>query len=125
MHELFAAQADRTPHAVAVISGDVIGYRELDARANRLAHHLTGTGVTHGDLVGVLVDRGPDLVTGILAALKCGAAYVPLDPDHPEDRTRSIVEEAGVRTVVSHNRLADRLPGDVTVAVPTHPTTAG
>ncbi|MFD2012594.1 amino acid adenylation domain-containing protein, partial [Streptomyces narbonensis] len=116
VHELFAAQADRTPHAVAVISGDErIGYGELDARANRLAHHLTGLGVTHGDLVGVLVDRGPDLVTGILAALKCGAAYVPLDPDHPEDRTRSIVEEAGVRTVVSHNRLADRLPGDVTV----------
>ncbi|MFE7581236.1 amino acid adenylation domain-containing protein [Streptomyces gardneri] len=116
LHDLFAAQADRTPHAVAVISGDErIGYGELDARANRLAHHLIGLGVTHGDLVGVLVDRGPDLVTGILAALKCGAAYVPLDPDHPEDRTRSIVEEAGVRTVVTHTRLADRLPGDLTV----------
>ncbi|MFK4197219.1 amino acid adenylation domain-containing protein, partial [Streptomyces sp. NPDC033754] len=118
LHELFAAQAERTPHATAVISGDSgerIGYGELDARANRLAHHLIGLGVGHGDLVGVLVERGPDLVTGILAALKCGAAYVPLDPDHPEDRIRSIVDEAGVRTVVAHSRLADRLPEDVTV----------
>ncbi|MEU7514218.1 amino acid adenylation domain-containing protein [Streptomyces sp. NPDC042898] len=118
LHELFAAQAERTPHATAVISGgsgERIGYGELDARANRLAHHLIGLGVGHGDLVGVLVERGPDLVTGILAALKCGAAYVPLDPEHPEDRIRSIVDEAGVRTVVAHSRLADRLHGDVTV----------
>ncbi|MEE1752942.1 amino acid adenylation domain-containing protein, partial [Streptomyces sp. SP18CS02] len=116
LHDLFAAQAARTPHATAVISGDErIGYAELDARANRLAHHLIGLGVTRGDLVGVLVERGPDLVTGILAALKCGAAYVPLDPDHPDDRIRSIVEGAGVHTAVTHSRLAGRLPDDLTL----------
>ncbi|MFI6039957.1 amino acid adenylation domain-containing protein, partial [Streptomyces sp. NPDC051315] len=116
LHDLFAAQADRTPHATAVIFGDErIGYGELDARANRLAHHLIGLGVARGDLVGVLVERGPDLVTGILAALKCGAAYVPLDPDHPDDRIRSLVDEAGVRTVVTHGRLAGRLPDGLTL----------
>uniref|UniRef100_UPI00374E0120 non-ribosomal peptide synthetase n=1 Tax=Streptomyces lancefieldiae TaxID=3075520 RepID=UPI00374E0120 len=116
LHDLVTEQANRTPHATAVIFGDErIGYGELDARANRLAHHLTELGVTRGDVVGVLVERGPDLVIGFLAVLKCGAAYVPLDPDHPEDRTRSIVEEAGVRTVVTHGRLSGRLPEDLTV----------
>ncbi|MFB9601661.1 amino acid adenylation domain-containing protein [Streptomyces roseofulvus] len=116
LHELFADQVARAPHATALISGDErIGYGELDARANRLAHHLIALGVGHGDVVGVLVTRGPDLVTGILAALKCGAAYVPLDPDHPEDRLRSIVEEAGVRTAVTHGALAALLPPDLTL----------
>ncbi|MFF2775409.1 amino acid adenylation domain-containing protein [Streptomyces sp. NPDC058052] len=116
LHELFAEQAARTPHATALIAGDErIAYGELDARANRLAHHLIALGVTRGDVVGVLVARGPDLVTGILAALKCGAAYVPLDPDHPADRLRALAAEAGVRTAITHDRLSALLPEDLTL----------
>ncbi len=84
------------------LEGDtVLSYREVDERANRLARHLRSRGVETGHLVGLLVERSPDAIVAILAVLKSGAAYVPLDPTHPADRIRHIVEEARIAILVS------------------------
>ncbi|MGK5549949.1 AMP-binding protein, partial [Streptomyces sp. URMC 127] len=78
---LFAAQARRTPHATALRDGDLtLSYAELDARANRLAHLLTERGAGPEKLVALLLPRSADLVVAVLAVLKSGAAYLPLDP---------------------------------------------
>ncbi|MEO3808653.1 non-ribosomal peptide synthase/polyketide synthase [Sphaerisporangium sp. B11E5] len=107
--ELFAAQVERTPDAVAVVAGDVtLTYAELDARANRVAHWLIGFGVGPEDRVGVVMDRSADLVAVLLGVVKAGAAYVPLDASHPVDRLRAVVAEAGV-TVVLADRPVDEL----------------
>ncbi|WP_051367206.1 non-ribosomal peptide synthetase [Hamadaea tsunoensis] len=102
MHETFAAQAARTPGAVALIEGSVqVTYGELDARANRLAHHLIAAGVRRGDLVGVYLDRGAELVVAVLAIAKAGGAYTLLDTKYPVERLASVVSDAGIRTVLS------------------------
>ena len=106
IHGVFAAQAAATPGRTALYFGDEeISYAELDARANRLAHHLIGLGVRPGDLVGVYVARGPELVVGLLAALKTGGAYVPLDPSHPQDRIAGIISGARLRVLVTQQDL--------------------
>ena len=82
--ELFAAQALRTPAATAVVFEDAtLSYRELDERANRLAHHLRGHGVGPEVVVGLCLERSPEMVIGLLAILKAGGAYLPLDPAYP------------------------------------------
>ena len=86
-------------------------YRELDARANRLARFLAGRlGIRPGDRVGLLFDEAVDGYVGMLAALKAHAVYVPLDPGFPPDRLSYIVSDAGARAVLSHSRLALRVP---------------
>ncbi|MFE2431941.1 non-ribosomal peptide synthase/polyketide synthase [Streptomyces sp. NPDC059373] len=111
---LFGAQVVRTPDAVAVVGGEVsLSYAELDERANRVAHALAGLGVGLESRVGVAMERSVDLVAVLLGVMKAGAAYVPLDADHPVERLRAVVAEAGVGLV-----LADReLDGLVTVPV--------
>ncbi|TMR16731.1 non-ribosomal peptide synthetase, partial [Nonomuraea zeae] len=100
--ELFAAQAARTPGATAVVYEDTrITYADLDARANRLAHHLNTLGVGPESIVGLCLPRGADIVTAILAVWKAGAAYVPLDPAHPADRLAFAVADSGVRVLVT------------------------
>ncbi len=95
VHELFEAQAARTPHAVAVARGDrSLTYAELDERANRLAHHLRDQGVGPDARVAICVERGVEMVVGLLAILKAGGAYVPLDPAYPEERLRYMVEDS-------------------------------
>ncbi len=85
--ELFEAQVARTPEAVAVVcDADTVTYAELNARANRLAHHLIGLGVGPECLVGVCLERSVDMVVAILGILKAGGAYLPLDPEYPESR---------------------------------------
>ncbi|MFC5771186.1 condensation domain-containing protein, partial [Thauera sinica] len=87
VHELFESQAARTPQAPAVrFGGESLGYGELNARANRLAHHLASLGVGPEVRVALCVERGFHMVTGLLAVLKAGGAYVPLDPAYPGDR---------------------------------------
>ncbi|MFI8304175.1 amino acid adenylation domain-containing protein [Streptomyces sp. NPDC085927] len=102
VHELFERRAEDTPDATAVVCGSArIGYRELDERANRVAHHLIAGGVRPGDVVGVCLPRGVPLVVAVLAVLKAGAAYTMLDPRFPAKRLVSVCEDAGVRTVVT------------------------
>ncbi|MEO3819137.1 amino acid adenylation domain-containing protein [Plantactinospora sp. B24E8] len=112
LHEVFAARAARTPDAVAVVAdGESLTYAELNARANRLAHHLRSLGVGPESLVGVCLERGPDLVPTLLGVLKAGAGYLPLDPAQPADRTGYLVRDAGARVVVSRGDQLDRLAG--------------
>ncbi|MFQ6026842.1 MAG: amino acid adenylation domain-containing protein [Dehalococcoidia bacterium] len=108
LHRLFEGQAARTPDSIAVsYQGETISYRELNQRTNRLAHQLQRQGIVPDDLVGICLRRSPDLIVGILAILKAGAAYLPLDPDYPGDRLTFMVRDAGVTTLVSESSLAD------------------
>ncbi|GAB2820846.1 hypothetical protein GCM10027176_26540 [Actinoallomurus bryophytorum] len=109
---LIAAQARRTPDATAVESGDErVTYAGLNARANRLAHLLREEGVRPGGVVGVLARRSADLVIGLLAVLKAGAAYLPLDPDQPDERLAFMLTDAGAKLVLTASLLAPRLGG--------------
>ncbi|MFD7828634.1 amino acid adenylation domain-containing protein [Kitasatospora sp. NPDC059803] len=102
-HALFEAQAARAPQATALISGErTVPYGELNAAANRLARHLVGLGIGRGDTVAVLAERGPEMVTALLAALKTGAAYTLLDPDFPAERLAGAVADTGAATVITH-----------------------
>jgi amino acid adenylation domain-containing protein len=114
VHELFEAAVDAGPEAVAVEQcGTVVTYRELEARANRVAHRLRGLGVGPEVRVGVCLERGAELVAALLGVLKAGGAYVPLDPEYPRERLRYMVEDGGAELVLSETALADRvsLPG--------------
>ncbi|HWE34977.1 MAG TPA: amino acid adenylation domain-containing protein [Isosphaeraceae bacterium] len=103
-------QAARTPEAVAVeFEGRSLSYRDLNARANRLAHHLRALGVGADVLVGLFADRSVELVVGMLGVLKAGGAYVPLDPDYPADRLAYMLDDARVPVVLTQRHLADRV----------------
>ncbi|HYH79230.1 MAG TPA: amino acid adenylation domain-containing protein, partial [Longimicrobium sp.] len=92
---LFEAQAARTPHAPALtFDTETLSYAELNARANRLAHHLQALGVGPDVRVGICLERGVEMVVALLAVLKAGGAYLPLDPEYPEDRLRHMVADA-------------------------------
>ncbi|MET9609960.1 amino acid adenylation domain-containing protein [Streptomyces sp. NPDC006512] len=100
-HERFAVQAGRTPRRTAVSYGEeTLSYAELDARANALAHRLIEAGVGREAAVGLLLERTPYLLVAALAVLKCGAAYVPLDPRLPEARVGMIMEDVGARVLL-------------------------
>jgi amino acid adenylation domain-containing protein len=112
LHELVDAQADRWPDRVAVT--DERGsstYRELEAQANRLAHHLIAAGLGREDRVALLLDRSSDAVAAILATLKSGAAYVPLDIGDPASRLERVVGDADPALLLTTRELADRVPG--------------
>jgi amino acid adenylation domain-containing protein len=112
IHALFEAQAAATPDATAVVFGDhALSYAELDAAANRLAHHLIANGARRGAIVGVCVERDGTLVTALLASLKAGCAYMLLDPTHPDQRLRELLKHAGARLVITTSGLAGLLAG--------------
>ncbi|HEX2269094.1 MAG TPA: condensation domain-containing protein, partial [Pyrinomonadaceae bacterium] len=95
IHALFEQQAARTPDAVAVICGDVrLTYRELNERANQLAHHLQALGVGPDVLVGICLERSVEMIVAALGALKAGGAYVPLDPSYPMPRLAAMLEDS-------------------------------
>ncbi|MFI9324912.1 amino acid adenylation domain-containing protein [Kitasatospora aureofaciens] len=111
IHERTARQAALAPDAVAVIAEDAtLTHRELDERANRLAHHLAALGAGPGALVGLSVERGSAMAVGLLGILKAGAAYVPLDPAFPADRLAYMLADSGARIVVTTGAVRDRLP---------------
>ena len=108
---LFAAQALRTPDAIAVIFEDrTLTYAALDAHANRLAHHLQSLGVGPETMVGLCVERSPEMVVGLLGILKAGGAYLPLDPNYPRERLAFMLADAGAPVLVTQQALLDRLP---------------
>ncbi|WP_406208979.1 amino acid adenylation domain-containing protein [Kitasatospora sp. NBC_01560] len=109
LHELVAAQAARTPEAVAVSAADgVLDYAGLDATAGRLAHLLAGHGAGPGSLVAVAVRRGRLLPAALLGVLRSGAAYLPLDLDQPAARNRAVLADAGVTLLVAERATAGR-----------------
>jgi amino acid adenylation domain-containing protein/thioester reductase-like protein len=121
IHQLFEEQVQRTPDAVAVefvddrseVSRRVnqqLTYRELNCRANQLAHYLQSLGVGADVLVGICVERSLEMVVGLLGILKAGGAYVPLDPEYPQDRLSFMLEDTQVGVLLTQKRLLDTLP---------------
>ena len=111
IHELFEAQVERTPLSVAVVFEDQkLTYRELNAKANQLAHHLCSLGVKPEVLVGICVERSLDMVIGLLAILKAGGAYVPLDPNYPQERIALMLNNAQVPVLLTKQHLLAQLP---------------
>ncbi|RKG92068.1 non-ribosomal peptide synthetase [Corallococcus terminator] len=118
IHELFEAQAARTPEAEALVDGGRrLDYRELNARANRLARHLRSLGVGPEVRVGVCVERSLELVLGLLAILKAGGTYVPLDPAYPEERLRFMIGDARTPVLLTQRKLLERLPSQTATCV--------
>lgn len=112
IHEPFEARAVLQPDAVAVeMDGDALTYRELDERANRLAHALRARGARPGMFVGICLDRSLDLVVALIGVAKSGAAYVPLDPSHPQERLTFLLAEAGASLVVTEERRCSLFAG--------------
>ncbi|WP_378741758.1 amino acid adenylation domain-containing protein [Nocardia brasiliensis] len=112
LHELFAAQAIQTPDAVALTFGDsALSYGELAAAADQLAQRLRARGVGRGSFVGIHLERSADVVVAILAVLRAGAAYVPLDPMYPGDRIEFMIADSAARLVISHSSLASATAG--------------
>ena len=110
--ELFAAQAARTPDAVALESGGVSwSYAELDARSTRLARYLVGLGVGPERVVAVALPRSPELVAAVLAVSKAGAAYLPIDPGYPADRIGYMLTDAAPVVVLTNRQAGVDLPG--------------
>jgi amino acid adenylation domain-containing protein len=110
IHSLFEAQAERTPEAVAVLwEGRELRYRELDRWANRLAHHLRDLGLGAGDRVGVFLDRSLEMIPTLLAILKAGAAYLPVETGLPEERVTWLLAGQRVRCVLTQTRHAGAL----------------
>nr|WP_318246608.1 amino acid adenylation domain-containing protein [Rhizobium sp. T1473] len=128
IHELFEQQVRRTPEAVALVhEGEALSYGELNARANRLAHHLIGLGVRPDDRVAICVERSPAMVVGLLAILKAGGAYVPLDPAYPGPRLNQVLADAAPkllladtagRAALGPEALADLTVVDLETATP-------
>lgn len=111
IHQLFESQVERTPDAVAVVfEGQKLTYRELNVKANQLAHYLRSIGVRPEVLVGICVERSFDMIVGILGILKAGGAYVPLDPTYPHERLAFMLEDSSVPVLLTQARLVKSLP---------------
>ncbi|MEO6192910.1 MAG: AMP-binding protein, partial [Thermoanaerobaculia bacterium] len=110
LHQLFEAQAARTPDAEAVVAGDLrLTYGEMNARANRLAHRLRRLGVGPDDRVGICLRRSERMMVSLFAVLKAGGAYLPMDPAYPRERLALILEDSGARVVIGEEATASRL----------------
>ena len=112
VHELFEEQVRRSPEATAVaFEEEELSYRELNARANRLAHYLRELGVKPDERVAICVERGFEMIVGLLAILKAGGAYVPLDPAYPEERLRYMLADSDPVVLLTQRHLEDRFSG--------------
>jgi len=111
LHQLFEAQVQRTPDAVALVfENETLTYGELDTRANRLARHLQDMGVVPDQRVGICCERSLEMVVGLLGILKAGGAYVPLDPTYPRDRLAFMVEDSRTAVLLTQAHLLEHLP---------------
>ncbi|NOT26209.1 MAG: amino acid adenylation domain-containing protein, partial [Acidobacteria bacterium] len=112
--DLFERRVEHAPHRIAVVDDEeAVSYRELDTRANQLAWRLIHGGTGPEDRVAICLDRSVSMIVSILATLKAGAAYLPLDPDHPTDRLGVLIADAAPRRIVSSTRFMERLPATV------------
>lgn len=114
IHQLFAAQAEQTPDALAIAvetlpATSLLTYRELNIRSNKLAHYLQKMGVGAEVLVGLCVERSLDMVVGMLGILKAGGAYLPLDPNYPSERLRLMLQDAQVSILLTQKRWVEHL----------------
>lgn len=110
IHQLFEAQVEQTPDALAVVCGKKqLTYRELNIRSNQLAHYLKKLGVASEVLVGICVERSLEMIIGILAILKAGGAYVPLDPSYPQERLSFMLEDAQLPLLLTQQQWVQRL----------------
>ena len=108
LHELFEAQVERTPDAIALeFDGQQLSYAKLNVRANQLAHHLQKQGVGPGKLIGICVERSLEMAVGLLGILKAGGAYVPLDPSYPRERLAFMLEDASVSVLLTQAKLVE------------------
>ena len=111
LHQWFEVQAERTPDSVALIfAKQRLTYRELNERANQLAHHLRSLGVGPEVRVGIMLSRSPLMLLGLMAVLKSGGAYVPLDPNYPHERLSFMLADADVKVLLTETDLVQRLP---------------
>jgi amino acid adenylation domain-containing protein len=111
IHQLFESQVERTPEATALVFGNErLTYRDLNRRANQLAHHLVSLGVRPDVLVGILVERSLEMVVGLLGILKAGGAYVPLDPAYPSERIAFMLEDSEVAVLLTQRHLLGTIP---------------
>ncbi|MEH2112703.1 non-ribosomal peptide synthetase [Nostoc sp.] len=111
IHQLFEEQVERTPDAVAVLfENQQLTYRELNNRANQLAHYLQQLGVKSEVLVGICVERSLDMVIGLLAILKAGGAYIPIDPNYPQERIAFILEDTQAAILLTQASLLETIP---------------
>jgi amino acid adenylation domain-containing protein len=116
IHELFEAQVERTPEAVAVILGNQqLSYRELNARANQVAHYLRQQGIASETLVGLALEPSLEVVIGLLGILKGGGAYVPLDPSYPKERLAFLMQDSQIPVLLTQERLVADLPDQARV----------
>src|SRR2546428_2288223 len=132
--QLFAAQADETPDAVAVVfAGEQLSYGELELRANQLAHHLRALGIGAESVVGVCLERSPALVVALIGILKAGGGYLPLDPEYPAERLHYMLADAGAALLLTQSGLRDRVdapgvrrpePDPEAAAIAAHPRSA-
>src|SRR6185436_3957635 len=118
LHQLIEMQAELTPHHAALVyEQQMLTYRELDRRANQLAHHLRTRAVGADVLVGLFVERSLEMVVGILGILKTGAAYVPIDAATPKERIAFVLADANVKLLLTQSQIHDSLPSGVAQAV--------
>jgi len=111
LHQLFEQQVERAPDAVAVVyQHEQLSYRELNGRANKLAHYLRGLGVGPEVLVGICLERSVEMVVGLLGVLKAGGAYVPLDPSYPQERLSFMLTDTGAPVLLTQARVVKDLP---------------
>ncbi len=113
LHHLFEQQVAKTPDKIAVVFEDIeLTYQQLNEEANQLAHHLQGLGIQPDQFVGICVERSLDMLMGMLGILKAGAAYLPMDPNYPQDRLAYMLEDTKAAVLVTHSHLVQHLPTD-------------
>lgn len=111
IHELFEEQVKRTPSVIAVVHGQqTLTYRELNRRSNQLAHYLIAKDVGPNRLVGICMERGPEMIVGLLGILKAGGAYMPLDPSYPMERLAYMLQDGAPQVVLLQSSLRNVLP---------------
>ena len=118
VQEIIEAQAERNPGAIAIVFEDKqVTYAELNAKANRVAHRLRSSGAGPGKIITISVDRSLDMVIALLAILKSGSAYLPLDPAHPQDRLALILKEVRPHAIITQGLLVEMTAFDAVRSV--------